>query len=65
MDPKSVVSKQKFIDCIRIGHFSLQSTIFTLLCFRHLSESHFLLGILHRRSKFANFFLDLMQNHLS
>ena len=36
-----------------------------LLCFRHLSESRFLLGALHRRSKFANFCHDLMQNHLS
>ena len=36
-----------------------------LLCFRHLSESRFLLDALHRRSKFANFCHDLMQNHLS
>ena len=36
-----------------------------LLCFRHLSESCFLLGALHKRSKFANFCHDLMQNHLS
>ena len=36
-----------------------------LLCFRHISESRFLLGDLHRRSKFANFCHDLMQNHLS
>ena len=35
------------------------------LCFRHLSESRFLLDALHRRSKFANFCHDLMQNHLS
>ena len=32
-----------------------------LLCFRHLSESRFLLGALHKRSKFANFYHDLMQ----
>ena len=32
-----------------------------LLCFQHLSESHFLLGALHRRSKFANFCHNLMQ----
>ena len=36
-----------------------------LLCFRHLPESRFLLGALNRRSKFANFCHDLMQNHLS
>ena len=36
-----------------------------LLCFRHLSESRFLLDALHRRSKLANFCHDLMQNHLS
>ena len=36
-----------------------------LLCFRHLSKSRFLLGALIRRSKFANFCHDLMQNHLS
>ena len=36
-----------------------------LLCFRHLSESRFLLGALNRSSKFANFCHDLMQNHLS
>ena len=36
-----------------------------LLCFRHLSESRFLLGALNRRNKFANFCHDLMQNHLS
>ena len=36
-----------------------------LLCFRHLSESRFLLDALNRRSKFANFCHDLMQNHLS
>ena len=36
-----------------------------LLSFRHHSESRFLLGALHRRSKFANFYHDLMQNHLS
>ena len=40
-------------------------SVFRLLCFRHLSESHFLLGALNRRSKFANFCHDLMQNHLS
>ena len=40
-------------------------TVFTLLCFRHLSESRFLHGALNRRSKFANFCHDLMQNHLS
>ena len=28
----------------------------SLLCFRYLSEGRFLLGALHRRSKFANFF---------
>ena len=37
----------------------------SLLCFRHFSESRFLLDALHRRSKFANFCHDLMQNHLS
>ena len=36
-----------------------------LLCFRHLSESRFLLDDLHRRSKFAIFCHDLVQNHLS
>ena len=36
-----------------------------LLCFRHISESRFLLDALHRRSKLANFCLDLMQNHFS
>ena len=36
-----------------------------LLCFRHLSESRFLLGAVHRRSEFASFCHDLMQNHLS
>ena len=28
------------------------------------SESRFLLGALHRRSKFENFCHDIMQNHL-
>ena len=32
--------------------------MYKLLCFRHLSESHFLLGALHRRSKFKNFCQD-------
>ena len=36
-----------------------------LLCFRHLSESRFLLDALHRRSKFANICYDLKQNYLS
>ena len=36
-----------------------------ILCFQHLSESRFLLHDLHRRSTFANFCYDLMQNHLS
>ena len=36
-----------------------------LLCFRHLSESLFLLDALQRRSKFANFCHDVMGNHLS
>ena len=36
-----------------------------LLCFRHLSESRFLLDAFNRRSKFANFCHDLMQIHLS
>ena len=35
-----------------------------LLCFRHISESRFWLGALHR-SKFSNFCHDLLQNHLS
>ena len=39
--------------------------VYRLLCFRHLSESHFLLGDLHGRSKFANFCHDSMQNNLS
>ena len=37
----------------------------SLLSFRHLSESLFLLGALHRRSEFANFYPDIMPNHLS
>ena len=41
------------------------STYIRLLCFRRLSESRFLLDALHRRSKFANFCHDLMQNRLS
>ena len=43
----------------------LKASIYTLLCFRYISESRCLLGPLHRRSKFANFCYDLMQNHLS
>ena len=35
-----------------------------VLCFRHLLESHFFFGTLHRRNKFTNFYHDLMQNHL-
>ena len=35
------------------------TVIFCLLCFRHLSESRFLLDVLHR-SEFANFCHDLM-----
>ena len=36
-------------------HFSgLQMTKMHLLCFRYISESSFLLGALHSRSKFAN-----------
>ena len=35
-----------------------------LLSFRHLSESCFVLGALHKRSKFANFCHDLIQIHL-
>ena len=41
------------------------TTVVDLLCFRHLSESRFLLDALHRRSKFENFCQDLMYNHLS
>ena len=33
--------------------------------FRHLSESHFSLGALHRRRTFAKFCHDLLHNHLS
>ena len=44
-----------------------ESTLFAipLLYLWHLSESRFLLGVLHRRWKFANFCHDSMQNHLS
>ena len=35
-----------------------------LLCFQHLPESRFLLGALHRRSKFAKCCPDLMKNHV-
>ena len=34
-------------------------------CAFNIFQSRFLLGALHRRSKFANFFHNLMQNHLS
>ena len=44
--------------------WNLGNCVNKLLCFRHISESRFLLDALHRRSKFANFCLDLMQNHL-
>ena len=44
---------------------NLQASLAQLLCFRHLSESRFLLGALNRRSKFANICHDLIQNHLS
>ena len=47
-----------------LGKLTLNSKP-NLLCFRHLSESRFLLGALNRRSNFANFCHDLMQNHLS
>ena len=47
-----------------INEFVITKTV-KLLCFRHLSESRFLLGALHRRNKFANICHDLMQNHLS
>ena len=40
-------------------------TFLNLLCFRYISESRFLFGALHRRSKLANFCHDLMQNYLS
>ena len=46
-----------------VNNLTVQSS--KLLNFRHLSESHFLLDALHRRSNFAKFCHDLMQNHLS
>ena len=45
--------------------FAHTTVIVNVLCFQHLSESRFLFGTLHRRSKFTNFCNDLMQNHLS
>ena len=37
--------------------------VLKLLCFRHLSESRFLLGALHRRTKCSKFCHYLMQNY--
>ena len=45
--------------------WNIRNCVNQLLCFRHISESRFLLDAVHRRSKFANFYLNLMQNHLS
>ena len=58
-------SRPIFTAMCRTADFTLHSETNDLLCFRHLSESRFLLNALHRRSKFSNFCHDLMENHVS